>query len=295
MPLDRRTLDVDGRRVTCVDTGPASGTGPGVPLVCLHGAGFDHAELTWRLTAASLRARRRVIVPDLPGYGGSEALPGAQDLAALGAWVLAFLDAAGLERVDLAGVSMGGGMALWVAIRAPARVRRLVPVCAYGLMPRANHHRLAWLAWQAGAMGLAYRAAAISPRLARLGLALSYGDPDRVSAKAVQELRRTARDQARRRSFDAFLAAEMNWQGLKSDLTPDLGRITAPTLLIAGRQDRLVPAQHLRRARERIADCRYLGLPTGHWPMRERPDLFNPALAGFLARADAAETAHGRA
>jgi len=278
MPYTDRRIDLDGRRVAFVDEGPRDGP----PLVLLHGAGFDHAELTWRLTVAALRDRHRVIVPDLPGYGDSEAIDGAQDLPGLSQWVPRFLDALGLDRVDLGGVSMGGGMTLWVAIHAPDRVRRIVPVCPYGVMAQAPHHRLAWAAVRAGILPLAYRVAAASPRAARFGLSLSYGDPSRVSRKAVAELRITARQQSQRRSFDAFLGHEMDATSLKSDLRPDLNRITAPTFLIAGRHDRLVPARHVKAARERIADCRFLQLPTGHWPMRERPDLFHPALRRFL-------------
>lgn len=278
MPFADRRTEVSGRPVAYVDEGPRDAP----PLVLLHGAGFDHAELTWRLTATVMRDRHRVIVPDLPGYGDSAPLDGCPDLPCLGDWVLRFLDAVGIPRADLGGVSMGGGMALWVAIHAPERVRRLIGVCPYGLMSRAPHHRLAWAAWRAGALPLAYRIAAASPRAARLGLALSYGDPRRVSTKAVAELRLTARQQAKMRSFDAFLAAEMTLGALKSDLTPELHRIAAPTLLVAGRFDRLVPPVHVKRARERIPDCRYLALPTGHWPMRERPEVFQQALGRFL-------------
>ncbi len=271
---------VDGARIAYLDAGPREAP----PLLCLHGAGFDHSDLTWRLTVAGLSDRHRVIVPDLPGYGDSDDLGRAPDFAALSEWVPRFMDAVGLDAADVAGVSMGGGMALWLAIHHPGRVNRLVPVCAYGLMPRAPHHGLAYAALRAGLLPAAYRAATGSRTLARLGLMANYGDPRRVTADAVAELRRVAAQQARRRSFDAFLAVEMDGYGLKTDLRPDLGRIAAPTLLVAGRADRVVPARHLLRAREGIPDCRYLCLPTGHWPMRERPDLFNQALRRFLAR-----------
>ncbi|TRD15726.1 alpha/beta fold hydrolase [Palleronia caenipelagi] len=281
MPFRDHRLDVAGRRVTYVDEGPRDTGQP--PLICLHGAAFDHAELTWRLTTAALRDQRRIIVPDLPGYGQSADLEGPAGLDAMGAWVLDFLDALDLEQVDLAGLSMGGGMALWVTIHAPNRVRKLIPVCPYGLMSRVPAHLLSYMAVRAGFLALTYRAAANSAQMARLGLARSYGDPARVSAKAVSELRLTAEDQAERRTFDRFLEVEMRAGGLRSDLTPQLGGITVPTLLIGGSADRLVPARHVRKAGKLIPDARCVILPTGHWPMRERPDLFNPLVSRFLA------------
>jgi pimeloyl-ACP methyl ester carboxylesterase len=274
-----RQVEVWGRRIVYVDAGPADAD----VLLCLHGGGFDHSCLTWRPITDALSGHRRLIVPDLPGYGQSEALEESPDLRRLGAWTGAFVDALGLGRADVAGLSMGGGMALWLAIHRPERVGRLIPVCPYGVMPRAPFHLLAFAAFRAGFLPLAYRAATLSAPLARLGLALNYGDPSRVTAGTVAQLRRVAEVQAGRRSFDAFLEAEMDASGLKTDFRPDLHRITVPTLLIGGRHDRMVPLARLRSARARIPDCRLVTLPTGHWPMRERPDLFERVLERFLS------------
>lgn len=272
-------LAVDGRQVSYLAAGPEGAP----PLLLLHGAGFDDKALTWAPTLAALARTRRVIVPDLPGYGDSDDLAEAPGFAALSEWVPRFMDAAGLARADLAGVSMGGGMALWLAIHHPGRIRRVVPVCAYGLMSHAPHHALARAAVRVGALGAIYRVAAGSEMLSRIGLGLNYAEPGRITAPTVAGLRRVAATQVRRRSFDAFLAAEMGGQGLRTDLRPDLHRIAAPTLLVSGRADRIVPRRYPQDAAARIAGARHLCLPTGHWPMRERPDLFNAALADFLA------------
>ena len=178
----------------------------------------------------------------------------------------------------------GGGMALWLTLEHPARVRRLVPVSAYGLMQRMPLHGLTAPLVRAGVLRLLY-AGASTRGLARLGLGSSYGDRQRVTDVAVDELMAVARDQRQRRSFDGFLAAELTPTGLRSDLTPRLGEISQPTLLIHGSADRLVPVRHARRAAALIPDARLLVLDTGHWPMRERPDLFNPVLARFLGAA----------
>lgn len=278
MPFADRFLTLDGRRVGYVDEGPRGG----VPLVLLHGGGFDHAELSWKLTIRDLRGQRRMVVPDLPGYGESEGFGRAHDLADLGRWLVGFLDALDLERVDIAGVSMGGGAALWMALEHGPRVRRLVPVGAYGLMARVPLHPLAVLLAGSGLSSLLYRAAGSSRFLARMGLAASYGVRCNVTEGAVSDLMAVARDQAGRRSFDAFLEGELGRAGLKSDLRPRLPRIAAPTLLVHGRHDRIVPPRYGRAAARAIPDARLLELPTGHWPMRERPDLFNPALLEFL-------------
>lgn len=284
MPFPDLYVQVDGRRTGYVDEGPRGG----VPLVLLHGGGFDHAELTWRLTVATLRDRMRLVVPDLPGYGESVGWGGApHDLADLGRWLVSFLDAIGLDRVDLAGVSMGGGMALWLALEHPGRVRRLMPVGAYGLMPRVPLHPIAVAIARSGLGHLAYRIAGSNRTLARAGLAASYGDPAAVTERAVDELMAVARDQSRRLTFDGFLAAEMRWTGLKSDLTARLGNIACPTMIVHGTRDRLVAVRHGRRAATLIPGAQLRELPTGHWPMRERPDLFAPLVEEFFVNAPA--------
>lgn len=280
MPFSDHFVTVQGRRVGYVD----EGRGGAVPLVLLHGGGFDHAELTWRFTVRDLAPLRRVIVPDLPGYGESEGFGGPHDLAALGRWLIAFVDELGLDRVDLAGVSMGGGMALWCGLEHPGRLRRLVPVGAYGLMGRVPLHALAVLVARLGLSPLVYGAVAHSKAAARYGLGATYSRADRISDATLCELQAVARDQGRRRSFDDFLAAELTTAGLRSDLTPRLHGLTVPTLIVHGRADRIVPLRHARRAAALVPGADLLVLDTGHWPMRERPDLFNPALERFLAR-----------
>ncbi len=282
VPFADRFVAVEGRRVGYVDEGPRDAA---VPVVLLHGGGFDHAELTWRLTLTGLRGRFRMVVPDLPGYGESAGFGGAHDLPRLGRWLVAFLDAVGLGRVDVAGVSMGGGMALWLALEHPGRVRRLVPVGAYGLMGRVPLHPLAALALRSGLLRAVYGVAGHVRPVARLGLAMSYAEGARVTDRAVDELMAVARDQAGRRSFDGFLAAEMTAVRLRSDLRPRLGSLAAPMLLVHGTADRIVPVRHARAAARIVPGARLLEMPTGHWPMRERPEAFNAAFAAFLSGA----------
>ena len=277
MHAARRFVTVGGRRAAYLDEGPRGGT----PLVLLHGGGFDHADLSWRLTVSDLGGRLRLIAPDMPGYGASAGFGRPHDLPHFGEWLLAFLDALGLDRVDLAGVSMGGGMALWLALEHPRRVRRLVPVCPYGIMDRAPMHPLVALVAQTG-LGLVYALASRNRALARLGLRANYATGAAVTERVVSDLMEVARDQRGRRSFDAFLASEIGRRGVKTDLRPGLPGIAAPTLLVTGTADRLVPSRHVRHAAALIPRARLLELPTGHWPMRERPELFNPALASFV-------------
>ena len=278
MPFVDRFARIDGRRVGYVDEGSGD-----TPLLLLHGGGFDHGELTWKPVVRELRDRYRMIVPDLPGYGESDGFGRPHDLADLGRWTLAFLDELGLGAVDVSGVSMGGGIALWLTLEAPERVRKLVPVGAYGTMARAPFHPLALALARSPLSGLVYQAAARSRVAARLGLGASYAALDRVTDATVADVMAVAAEQGRRRSFDAFLAAELGPKGLKSDLTARLPLIRRPTLVVHGTSDRIVPVRHGKRAAELIPGAELALMPTGHWPMRELPGLFARRLDRFLS------------
>ena len=278
MTAPRRITEVAGRRSGWIETGPRDAP----PVLLLHGGGFDHAGLTWAPVTDRLRSRFRLIVPDLPGYGESAGLGRAHDLGDLGRWVVAFKEAVDLPRAHVAGVSMGGGMALWLAIHAPERVARLVPVAAYGTMARLPLHGIARRLGPLGAMRLAYGLASESRVLARIGLAGAYADPSRIDDDTLDALMAVAREQRGRRSFEEFLTGEVTAEGLRGNLTADLHRIAAPTLMIHGRADLIVPIRHARAAVRAIPGARLHEMETGHWPMRERPEAFCAVLEDFL-------------
>ena len=258
--------------------------GPGeVPLVLLHGGGFDHAGLSWGPVTERLAGRVRLLAPDLPGYGESAALGPVQTIPDLARWVLDWMEAAGVGTCDLAGLSMGGGAAMWLALEHPDRIRRLVPVASYGMMARAPFHGLAHRAGHLKSRAFAYRAAARSDRIARLGLRLfGYADAGRISPETVSELREVARIQAGRQSFSAFLKGEIQRTHTTTNLTDRLADIRQPTLLIHGKRDPLVPVINARDAAATIPHCRYLELDAAHWPIREYPDETAAAIADFL-------------
>lgn len=272
------TLEVGPRRATYLDTGPRDG----VPVLLLHGVGFDRAGLSWEKTIPALTRTRRVIAPDLPGYGDSEGFGRPHTVADLGRWTASFLQALKIARADVTGVSMGGAMALWLAIHRPHLVDRLVPVGAYGLARRLPLQPLAWAVTRLPLMRLSYAAAARSPRLARLGLALAYAEPRRITADTVADVMAISRQQAAEPAFAHFQTAEVGPTRLTTCLMDDLPRIAAPTLFIHGRHDRLVPVAAARAATARVPGARLELLDSGHWPMREAPVAFDAALTSFL-------------
>jgi pimeloyl-ACP methyl ester carboxylesterase len=202
--------------------------GSGPPLLLLHGLGDDHRAL--RRLVPELSARHRVVAPDLRGHGGTSLGHANGSLEQLGTDVVSLLDTLGLDRVDLAGFSLGGTIALQVAIQAPERVRRLIGIATSSRVGRAA------LAWyrdraQAADSGVVALHTALAEDVVTMFL------PGSPLVAAHLRLREEAT--ADPRGFANGCRANL---GLgEAPLDPALPRITAPTLLIASPQDPLCP------------------------------------------------------
>jgi pimeloyl-ACP methyl ester carboxylesterase len=233
------------------------------PALLLHGIG-GRASL-WAPTVAAL-APRPVFAMDMPGYDGTRpALTGFPELADAAA---ALLDG----PADVVGHSLGGMIALELALRHPDRVRRLVIIAsspAFG--SRDPAFRAAFLAARQKpldeGLGMAGVAAALVP--AMLGPA---ADPAAAPA-AIAAMGSV--DEAAYRTTLATLTG--------FDRRADLPRLAQPALLIAGEADQTAPPRGMARMAEAMPDARLLIIPgAGHLLPLEAPDAFHAALLDFL-------------
>jgi 3-oxoadipate enol-lactonase len=200
--------------------------GRGEPLVLVHGLADDHR--AWRRTLAWLAVERRVIAYDLRGHG--QTTLGAADgtVGQLASDLVALLDALALERADLCGFSLGGTVVMRAAIEHPDRVGRLLPVATSSRVGRAA------LPWYEERAELA-DAGGLEPVLER--------DTREQLANAPAEL---ADHWTIRRQSTAdprgFANACRAMAGLHAQpLDPDLGRVRAPTLVVAAELDAFCP------------------------------------------------------
>src|SRR4029453_8766589 len=155
--------------------------GDGPPVVLLHGLGATNSSML--PTLADLSDDHRVLAPDLPGFGESSKPFRAYHPGYYAAWLHEFLDVAGVERAVLVGNSMGGRVAIEMALRHPARVERLVlfaPSLAFRRF-RLFQPVVRLLVAELGAMPVPV------PRcLAMRGLRLMFAEPERLPATWYQ-------------------------------------------------------------------------------------------------------------
>jgi pimeloyl-ACP methyl ester carboxylesterase len=281
--LDRATLEaryadspqdfveVDGIRLHLRDSGPRDAP----VLVLLHG--FGSSLHTWQAWADALSADYRVIRYDQPGAGLSAPDPGGDYSDERGLQVLAALmDRLGVPRATLIGHSMGGRLAWRFAADAPQRVERLVLVAPDGFAsPGFAYGRAPEVGWSVKLIRQ------VMPKaLLRSSLAAAYADPARLSDAAVDRYHDLLRAPGAR---DAVIARMR--QLVLQEPTPFLQRIRAPTLLLWGAQDAMIPLANAADYLRTLPDARLVTLPgVGHLPQEEAPAASLAALQDFLRR-----------
>ena len=279
--LAEREATVDGRRVAFLER---DGTEPA--LVLIHGFGAEKDG--WLGFVDALPEGRRVLVPDLPGHGGSEAGPGAYGAFRLTDEVAAWLAAVTDGPADLVGNSLGGLVATLVASRAPDGVRRLVLMDPAGVdapQPSGLDSLLADGANPGGDGGaIPKRDSAANPLIPTtraeyddlLDLVFE-GDPE-IPGPARDVLAASARDRA---PFLRDLFA--NIQGDEGDLLPVMPTVRQPTLVIWGERDRVLSPSAAPIWAESLPDATLVVLPgVGHAPMMEAPAETARLVTGFL-------------
>jgi pimeloyl-ACP methyl ester carboxylesterase len=270
--------------------------GRGSPVVFIHGLGSS-GYMEWRFTLAPTAERHRVYAPDLPGYGRTEKPRARYTIPYFARFVERYIENRGLRSVVLVGASLGGRIALELALEQPRLVRKLVLVNTLGLgRPQIRMAQMAY--------GLV-----TIPRVGEAVMrftrdALSWASPKMIRrvagryAGASSDLERSMDDvylgnlremYAGDDFHNAYLSTVrslINPRALfggNHDVTARLNEIKVPLQLIWGADDPLFPVAHAARAHALVAHSRLAVLAgTGHSPQAERPEEFNRVLLDFI-------------
>lgn len=262
--------------------------GDGPPVVLFHGGGVDSARLTWGAALPALASRYHVYLADWPGYGGSPLGDEVQSVDYLVQLAKGLIDAWGLDRPAVGGLSLGGGVALGLTLTHPQAVRALALVDSYGLQDRVTAHTLSYLSIKPRSLwSLYYRYAAGDRKRTQTLLGAIFHDKSAITDDLVDEAYAAVRQPGAGMAFYSTQRDELLSGGLKTCYMDRLGEISVPTLIVHGADDTAVPLRYAQEAAARIPHSRLVVIPdAGHWPPRERPEAFNDALLAFLDSLD---------
>ncbi|HKR99767.1 MAG TPA: alpha/beta hydrolase [Candidatus Dormibacteraeota bacterium] len=237
-------------------------SGQGSDLLLLHGWGTSSQ--LFDAVVPQLQDGRRIVAPDLPGFGETPAPSEPWDVAAYATWTLALLDRLGVQRCDVVGHSNGGRIAIMLAARHPERVRKVVLTGSAGIRPRRGLRSR----WNVRTYKMLRRAS--------------------HSKVVPAALRSAAAHRADRRGSEDYRTASGVMRGtlvriVNQDLRTLLPQITAPVLLIWGDADTETPLRDARLMERLIPDSGLVVFEgAGHYAYLEQAGRFAHIVDVFL-------------
>jgi pimeloyl-ACP methyl ester carboxylesterase len=268
MDLSKKFVEVDGARIAYVDVGS------GKPTILIQGGGPGASGISnYRRNVEELSTSRRLIIPDLPGYGDSEDKLGFEEMyKVLGQWLIHFMDALGLDKVDCVGNSLGGMTTVGGVLNSPDRFNKLVLMGPGGFqpvftpMPTEGMRR----------MGVVNASDNPTREQMRGVIELLVHDSSFITDELLDERVKAASDPKRFKPF-ARPFGEM-WR-------EDLGSVKHEILVMWGREDRVCPVDMAPGILKSFPNADlYLFANCGHWVQWEKASDFNRIVAGFFDR-----------
>jgi pimeloyl-ACP methyl ester carboxylesterase len=261
--------EVDGVRIHYQDKGS------GTPLILIHG--YTSSNYSWKEVFEPLSKTFRVIAPDLKGFGFSGKPDGDYTRRAQAILIIHLLDQLGIDKAWLAGSSMGGEVALNVAITNPQRVAGLVLIDSAGV-PVTGSGSLAPRYLLVPVLGRLLIAFALrSDNLVREGLNKSFYDDRNVTDERVAAYYLPLKTRG-----GQLAALRARTQAGQFPVEPELPKLSVPTLILWGREDELNPLEVGRKLNSLIRNSTLVIIDNcGHLPQEEMPQRVIEELTRF--------------
>ncbi len=271
--------------------------GEGFPLILLHGWGGSSRY--WKETIAYCSPLRSVYALDMPGYGHSPPLTETASAERLARIIIEFADALNLDQFDLNAHSFGASVAAYLAAHYPQRVRRLILTCfstfqneferrmVDQMMRQMGLSLAMWQPW----MSLWHPWTALWQSWMTLWRPRMPGHmPSIYQTIAWRFFYTVPTDEVLlQEGFEDFLRMDQRTSlesiisALHPSITTALQAITTPTLLVAARQDMIMPTSGVPVVKDLIPNSRLHWIEhCGHVPMIEKPEEYHPLIRAFL-------------
>lgn len=281
---NENTVETAAGKLRVLHAGPRDSSQ--LPLVLVHGGGSDNAGISWYRLIEPLSFNRKIWAVDLPGFGGSiSATPvgGPAELADVLAEALTKL---GVKKAVVFGVSMGGDVALNLALRHGQLVGGLVLIASGGLTASISNRFVQYGAWLLAQSPdwILLPAIRLANRFIGTALRAMVKKPALLPTRVTCEFIREARHPRAGIAYARYNQATLGRSGMLNDLSNHVHEIDVPALIVHGADDPLVSPDDSRRAASRMSNARLVLIPDcGHWAQLEGHDRFLAEAQAFLA------------
>ena len=252
----------------------------GIPLLFIHGSGPGvSAYANWRLILPRVEGASRILAPDMIGFGYSDKPVGGEETGVTYGrelWtkqIIDFMDALDLEKVNLVGNSFGGALAMSVALEHPERVNKLILMGSVGVEAELPE-----------ALDKVWGYQPSFENMAELVRLFTY-DTDFADDDLIESRYQASLEPGFQEAFETmFPAPRQNGLDDLSFSDDTLRTIKHPTLIVHGREDRIIPPEYSYRLIDLLenAELHIFG-KTGHWTQIERSDEFSNLVKNFIA------------
>jgi pimeloyl-ACP methyl ester carboxylesterase len=245
-------------------------SGDGLPVILIHGHPFDATMWSPQLHAAF--PGHRLLAPELRNFGHSTSPNRPADFGAFARDILDFASALALEKFIVAGLSMGGQVALEIASTNPERLLGLILADTFAQLdtPEKKQWRYT-LADRIDAQGLQAYAVEVLPKMLS---ARSIAENPKLASEVLQMMQRCPAQGA---------ADALRVRAERRDYVPLLSRLDLPTLIVVGSEDAFTPVADAELMQRGIRNSTLVIVEdAGHMPNMEKPSQFNEALNNFF-------------
>ncbi|HEY94418.1 MAG TPA: alpha/beta fold hydrolase [Dehalococcoidia bacterium] len=255
----------------------------GSTVILVHGLGGSVE--SWMYNIGNLAQHHRVFAIDLPGFGLSDKTLNLLTISYGARFIKDFMDTQDIDTASLIGNSLGGGITLQFAIQFPDRTEKIVLVNSVGLgRELALILRLSTLPLIGEYLTRPYRKGTV-----RLLLKRCVYDPEVLTDEIIEYTYQHAIRPGAHKCFLSTLrwVSNVNGQRTKNvnSILNNLASLSSPTLILWGKQDRMIPVSHAYVAEKSIPNAELHILdPCGHSPQIERPEEFKDLVLNFLTQ-----------
>lgn len=249
-------------------------------VILLHGSGCDNAMLSWSEVIQNFNDEYTVYAPDLLGYGKTDKpanLCGQKFYDIHIQSIKQITEQLGLKTFILAGLSMGGAIAIGYALNYPAQVQALFPIDTWGISPALPFHRFSyWYIHKTNLTIVQYQWIAQNKWLAKWFIGYSLiGDKSKITDKIADEVWKACKDDNAGKSMQDYQRSSCGKNKAIPFYKNELDKLAMPVIFVNGECDSLVPVKHLDGIKEQLPEAKvYILKGCKHWSVKEKPDEF---------------------